>query len=1058
MIHPNSPFSAFWNVVMTLSVTYSVIVVTFEICFMEDRDSFALLFMGRLIDILFVLDLLVNFLTCYISRTSGSQQIVQDKMKVARHYLRGFFTVDIVSTCGGLVTWFESANSSSLQNTTLRNLRIMRIARLLKLLRMIKVVQVLSRLESQTTSGSNFVSRGLKLAFLLLTFVHVSACFYHLIGSNPDYAPTDENWLHAHYGEEWANAGLWDRYISSVYWSMATATTVGYGDIVAVAVSEQIYAVIIMWCGSAVFALVVADMTIITQNISERKNELRERMLDVHNFMETYKLPDFMRRSIRMQFEHKMNHAIGQKKSAQAIIKDLPTSLKHKVEDWLKRQQLMMVPFFKNADVKSMDMLVRKLTERVFEPSSLILRRGDVGQEMYFLQKGVAQVEMDGAQVVMLHDNQYFGETTVLNKFLEGRITPTGPRRSLKKQDTDEAMGSPEFKRSKSIRRSANVRAITDCRCYVLHQMDLLEVAKESGTFEEMLHSHAQLGQSEQQARRKTMSAWVSVRRDSTSGAPKGFAASLNDAVGQAARRATGRLTLMRTNSFSKQFSMKIRKSTTSNKRQTPERRASSSGDSGTDQHQRLPKISKAGSMPELAKKTLRRGSKSYNDKEMNLSKSYLFEQEKAEAANRTLPVEKRDKETETRVERGKEEGGTGDRGTSDTVERTQGDAAESSNTSVSQRRGNKSYSDKDMNLQLAAPSAPSAATAVKLPPLEQRRTSPLVSSLSNADTVSAESADADGDVLSAARIAAAAAACTEAATTSADSADAADIFSGPDGSTDAAVWSKSTGGPPDNGPFDNGPFDNVRRISGTFVDKARDTSSSAKQKTGIMTSSSAKQKTGIMTRIRRGSSFDASVITGRRRSSASDASVEVKLRSKSPAMFISRMKSSSKLTSFRKSKEDNKGQAVTLVGETMHPGGKEVSLLRGHVQNMVAVVHDTQIGARRHHIALRDDINKVDDTLASLNRTIQLLLQAAASEDAPKWAQGVAGSILEAHDEVVDERASLFGSPEPNSLAATLPTNMPDRRASDIAGVLRGGKPLGHSKSARYSSFDRSA
>ena len=87
---------------------------------------------------------------------------------------------------------------------------------------------------------------------------------------------------------------------------MSDASASASQEGVSVSVSEQIYSVIVMWCGSAVFAKVVADMTIITSNITKRKTELREQMLYVHEFMETYKLPDFMQRSMTMHFETKI--------------------------------------------------------------------------------------------------------------------------------------------------------------------------------------------------------------------------------------------------------------------------------------------------------------------------------------------------------------------------------------------------------------------------------------------------------------------------------------------------------------------------------------------------------------------------------------------------------------------------------------------------------------------------------------------------------------------------------------------------------------------------------
>ena len=45
----------------------------------------------------------------------------------------------------------------------------------------------------------------------------------------------------------------------SVYWATTTITTVGYGDVVAVASSERIYNILVFVLGTSVYALVKSD-------------------------------------------------------------------------------------------------------------------------------------------------------------------------------------------------------------------------------------------------------------------------------------------------------------------------------------------------------------------------------------------------------------------------------------------------------------------------------------------------------------------------------------------------------------------------------------------------------------------------------------------------------------------------------------------------------------------------------------------------------------------------------------------------------------------------------
>jgi hypothetical protein len=140
--------------------------------------------------------------------------------------------------------------------------------------------------------------------------------------------------------------------------------------------------------------------------------------------------------------------------------------------------------------------------------------------------------------------------------------------------------------------------------------------------------------------------------------------------------------------------------------------------------------------------------------------------------------------------------------------------------------------------------------------------------------------------------------------------------------------------------------------------------------------------------------------------------------------------------------------EAITVVsaGSTA-TGGSEVPMLQRHVRRLASSVHETQAAARRQHIALRDDVTKVDDKLASIQSMLGMLLQAAAGEGAPEWAKGVASQVLQAHGEVADERAKLFGTPP--RLASTLPATMPKPSSR-----TRMPGELGEGQSARFSSF----
>ena len=73
---------------------------------------------SKVVDIVFVVDLSVNFRMCFFD----DLELVQEKWDVARHYLFShWFLIDTVSTAGGLIVWFGDSDY-----TLLKNMRLMK--------------------------------------------------------------------------------------------------------------------------------------------------------------------------------------------------------------------------------------------------------------------------------------------------------------------------------------------------------------------------------------------------------------------------------------------------------------------------------------------------------------------------------------------------------------------------------------------------------------------------------------------------------------------------------------------------------------------------------------------------------------------------------------------------------------------------------------------------------------------------------------------------------------------------------------------------------------------
>ena len=61
--------------------------------------------------------------------------------------------------------------------------------------------------------------------------------------------------------EDFHQQGLWIRYVTSIYWSITTLTTVGYGDYHAENIREMIFNVFYMFFNLGLIAYLIGNMT-----------------------------------------------------------------------------------------------------------------------------------------------------------------------------------------------------------------------------------------------------------------------------------------------------------------------------------------------------------------------------------------------------------------------------------------------------------------------------------------------------------------------------------------------------------------------------------------------------------------------------------------------------------------------------------------------------------------------------------------------------------------------------------------------------------------------------
>jgi len=174
-----------------------------------------LFFVDLLIDLHFVGDMPLRFRTAYFDRVSGA--IITDSRKIARAYLRGWFSVDFICC---LPFSYLALSDDDAKSTVLTHIRMLKVLRLLKLATWLWPSADGTHTRKQ---GARWVAQHPNAVLLMRTCagvavsIHLTSCGWWLLGSSADDGWTNSTTLPWSDGTDSTLDNLGGQYAAAVY-------------------------------------------------------------------------------------------------------------------------------------------------------------------------------------------------------------------------------------------------------------------------------------------------------------------------------------------------------------------------------------------------------------------------------------------------------------------------------------------------------------------------------------------------------------------------------------------------------------------------------------------------------------------------------------------------------------------------------------------------------------------------------------------------------------------------------------------------------------------------
>lgn len=398
MIHPNAPQKRIWDLIILICITYFAIEVPLRLVF-HYKLTTGINFLERSMQILFGIDVLINFNTAIIK----DRLLIQNRKIVAKSYLKSWFIVDFLS----------AFPFDLLSQTFYQYLGVSDSLRIIRLLRAVKIFDLFQGLRKLAMGGdSEKQFKALEainpVTFRLIFFIYWTSLFAHLVACGWIY-------LTPEFLIDYDNT---TRYIRSLYWSVTTLTTIGYGDITPRTNPQTVYTMFVMIIGVGIYGYVIGNIASLLSGLDVSRTLFQDKLNTINAFLKYKKVPPHLSNRVRSYYINlwENKHGIDEEE----IWQNLPTGIRIDLSLFLHHHLINVVPFFKDAPEELKREIVLELKPAYFMKGDIIFREGDVPHNMYFISKGHVEVirEETSDVIATLYSGSFFGEMSLIDDSL----------------------------------------------------------------------------------------------------------------------------------------------------------------------------------------------------------------------------------------------------------------------------------------------------------------------------------------------------------------------------------------------------------------------------------------------------------------------------------------------------------------------------------------------------------------------------------------------------------------------------------------------------------------
>lgn len=199
----------------------------------------------------------------------------------------------------------------------------------------------------------------------------------------------EDTWLGPLVTSEGDDKSTFDLYLTSLYLSVVTFCTVGYGDFSPVNSTEKLVGSIFMLCNIVVAAWIIGSITLLIVKGDEKTGQYRDNLESLQQYGHMHQFDDHFMKILMSQLKLGFQN---QEISDEQVLKSFPSTVRRKILRKLYLQSLLRTQLMNGVRPQFVDAFLASCKVEIFSPGEEIVERGSIQSDLYLLVGGVAEV------------------------------------------------------------------------------------------------------------------------------------------------------------------------------------------------------------------------------------------------------------------------------------------------------------------------------------------------------------------------------------------------------------------------------------------------------------------------------------------------------------------------------------------------------------------------------------------------------------------------------------------------------------------------------------------